>query len=122
MKSGMLSIASSSPRHRSGPPAPPDGHGRAQAAEAPEDGKEKGRHLKSVDAEEAETEPTDSEAEVEMGANAAAPTWLGCRSKRARKHEAAPPPRLRPRRGWSRPRPTTRPSGPTCTSCGATRS
>ena len=78
MKSRMLSIATSSSkrtaaarRRRQSDAAEP------QDIQALEEGKEPSRHLKSVDSEDAETEPSDAESEVEVGASAAAPDVAG---------------------------------------------
>jgi RNA polymerase sigma-32 factor len=78
MKCRMLSIATSSSkrtaaarRRRQSDPAEP------QDVQALEEGKESSRHLKSVDSEDAETEPSDAESEVEVGASAAAPDVAG---------------------------------------------
>ena len=77
MMCGMLSIATSSSkrtaarRRRQSDPAEP------QDVQALEEGKEPNRHLKSVDSEDAETEPSDAESEVEVGASAAAPDVAG---------------------------------------------
>jgi RNA polymerase sigma-32 factor len=69
MKSGMLSIATSSSRNgaaRKGRLA------QVEDTEAAAEAAEKARHLKSVESEEAEAEP--AEAEIELGADSEAPT------------------------------------------------
>ena len=77
MKSGMLSIASSSSKRTTARRRRQPDQAEPQAPETLEEGKEQGRHLKSVDAEDPETEPSDAESEVEVGANATAPDVAG---------------------------------------------
>ncbi len=69
----MLSIASSSTKHGSARRRRPTETADSES-ESPDGAKEKGRHLKAVDEE---SEPDNSEAEIEMGANTAAPLDLG---------------------------------------------
>jgi RNA polymerase sigma-32 factor len=68
LKSGMLSIASSSSRHGAARKRRP---AQAEATEPADDGEESARHLKSVESEDAESERAD--AEVEVGAGGASP-------------------------------------------------
>jgi len=77
MKSGMLSIATSSSKRTTARRRRQSDSAELQAPEALDEAKEQGRHLKSVDAEDAETEPSDAESEVEVGASAAGPDVAG---------------------------------------------
>jgi RNA polymerase sigma-32 factor len=93
MMCGMLSIATSSSkrstaarRRRQSDPAEP------QDVQALEEGKESGRHLKSVDSEDAETEPSDAESEVEVGASAAAPDVAGLPIDAGPEHDSSAAP------------------------------
>jgi len=77
MKSRMLSIATSSSKRTNARRRRQSDSAESQAPEALDEGKEEGRHLKSVDAEDAESEPSDAESEVEVGASAVAPDLAG---------------------------------------------
>ncbi len=68
MKSGMLSIATSSSRHGTSRRRRSGGDQETQPLEA---AKERARHLKSVDAEEAEPEAEAADADVEAGTGGA---------------------------------------------------
>src|SRR3954468_950823 len=78
MKSGMLSIStSSSKRNATARRRRSSDEAESQDLEALDEGKESGRHLKSVDSEDAEAEPSDAGSEVEVGAGAAGPDVAG---------------------------------------------
>jgi RNA polymerase sigma-32 factor len=78
MMSGMLSIATSSPKRTATARRRRQAEGaESQDLEALDEGKESGRHLKSVDSEDSEAEPSDAESEVEVGATAAGPDVAG---------------------------------------------
>jgi RNA polymerase sigma-32 factor len=75
---GMLSIAtSSSKRNTAARRRRQPEEAESQDLEALDEGKEAGRHLKSVDSEDAEAEPSDADSEVEVGASAAGPDVAG---------------------------------------------
>ncbi|HSY39525.1 MAG TPA: sigma-70 family RNA polymerase sigma factor, partial [Polyangia bacterium] len=73
----MLSIATSSSKRATARRRRQSDSAETQAPETLDEGNEQGRHLKSVDAEDPETEPSDAESEVEVGASAAAPDVAG---------------------------------------------
>src|SRR3954463_10584485 len=78
MMSGMLSIATSSSKRTATARRRRQAEGaESQDLEALDEGKESGRHLKSVDSEDSEAEPSDADSEVEVGASAAGPDVAG---------------------------------------------
>jgi len=74
---GMLSIATSSSKRTTARRRRQSEGAETQDLEALEEGKETGRHLKSVDSEDAEAEPSDADAEVEVGASGSTPDVAG---------------------------------------------
>src|SRR5580692_4710512 len=88
----MLSIATSSSKRATARRRRQPDSAESQAPETLDEGKEQGRHLKSVDAEDPETEPSDAESEVEVGASAAGPDVAGLPIDAGPDHDAGAAP------------------------------